>query len=149
MRISKNENGLTLIEVLVSIVILSMILLTTMSFFPQMGKINNLNTTKTQAINTAKDILLQWQKKTDDNTMDSFFANPDAGIIPEYNPINGKDYYNFESVDGNFFINIQIKKAPSKESNIYNAHQINVFVYTLNKRDVAISKTYGYIKVRR
>ncbi|MDN3018503.1 prepilin-type N-terminal cleavage/methylation domain-containing protein [Paenibacillus sp. BSR1-1] len=147
MELSKNEKGLTLIEVLISIVILSMILLTTMSFFPQMGLMNNQNKVKTQGINTAKELLLKWQNDSD--RLNLFFKNPNASIIAEYKPITGKDYYNFETVEGDFFVNIQIKINPSKESKIYNAHQIFIKLYKNNKRDIAVSETYGYVKVRR
>lgn len=146
MELLKEEKGVTLLEVLLSIVILSMILLTTMSFFPQMGLLNNQNNLKTQGINTAKDVLLKWQN---DSRVDAFFTNPDAGVIAEYKPITGVDYYNFETVEGEYIVNIQIKKNPSKESKIYNAHQIDIKLYKMNKRDIAVSKTYGYVKVRR
>ncbi|MEO2074633.1 MAG: prepilin-type N-terminal cleavage/methylation domain-containing protein [Bacillus sp. (in: firmicutes)] len=146
MKLLKEEKGVTLLEVLLSIVILSMILLTTMSFFPQMGFLNNQNNLKTQGINTAKDVLLKWQN---DSRLDVFFANPDAGVIPDYKPIPGADYYNFESVEGKYLVNIQIKKTPSRESKIYNAHQIDIILFKLNKTGSAISKTYGFVKVRR
>ncbi|MBV7505998.1 prepilin-type N-terminal cleavage/methylation domain-containing protein [Bacillus sp. sid0103] len=146
MELLKEEKGVTLLEVLLSIVILSMILLTTMSFFPQMGLINNQNNLKTQGINTVKDVLLKWQN---DSRLDAFFTNPDAGVIPEYKPITGADYYNFETVEGGYIVNIQIKVNPSKESKIYNAHQIDIKLYKMNNRDIAVSNTYGYVKVRR
>jgi prepilin-type N-terminal cleavage/methylation domain-containing protein len=145
MEIIRNEKGVTLIEVLLSIVILSSILLTTMSFFPQMGLLNNQNQVKTQGINTAKEILLKWQN---DSRLDAFFTNPDAGVISDYKPIAGDDY-NFETDEGEFFVNIKIKKTPSRESNIYNAHLIVIKLYKINKRDNIVSETYGYVKIRK
>ncbi|CAH2716273.1 hypothetical protein BACCIP111895_03457 [Neobacillus rhizosphaerae] len=61
MKFCQNEKGVTLLEVLISIVILSIIFLSVMRFFPQMGFMNNQNAEKTQAINTAKEILIDWQ----------------------------------------------------------------------------------------
>ncbi|MBI0576518.1 type II secretion system protein [Neobacillus cucumis] len=145
MKLLKNEKGITLVELLVSIVILSMILITTMSFFPQMGLLNNQNKVKTQGINTAKEILLKWQN---DSRLETFFTTPNGGIIPEYTGIIGNDY-NFETVDSNYFVNIKIKISPSMTSGIYNAHLIVIKLYKNDKRDILISKTYGYVKVRR
>ena len=46
MKLVENEKGLTLIEVLASIVILSIILVSIMNFFPQMGLMNKTNARK-------------------------------------------------------------------------------------------------------
>lgn len=144
MQLLRNEKGLTLIEVLVSIVILSFVLMTTMSFFPQMGLLNNQNTLKTQGINTAKEVLLTWEN---DNRLDAFFTTPNSSVIPEYKSLQGDDYY-FESTQGNFFVKIYIKKTASQTSSIFNAHLIVVKLYRNVNSDIVVSESYGYVKVR-
>lgn len=144
MGILESEKGVTLIEVLASITLLSIVLITIMNIFPQMGMINNHNQIKTQAVNTAKEILLEWQN--DNDRIDNFFKTPDVLIISEYAPLPG-DAYNFETVEGDYFVNIKINKTPSKESTLYNAHLIVIRLYDINKRDTLVSETYGYVKV--
>jgi hypothetical protein len=146
MEILKGEKGVTLVEVLTSITLLSIVLITLMNIFPQMGMMNNHNKMKTQGINTAKEVLLKWQN--DNDRLKLFFATPDVSVIPEYKPITG-NAYNFEYVNGDFLVNVKINKNFSKESDIYNAHLIFVKLYNINKPDIVVSETYGYVKLRR
>jgi prepilin-type N-terminal cleavage/methylation domain-containing protein len=146
MNIMKSEKGVTLVEVLVSITLLSIILITLMNIFPQMGMMNNHTKLKAQGINTAKEVLLKWQN--DNDKLKSFFATPDVSIIPEYKPITG-NAYNFEYINGDFLVNIKVNKNFSKESDIYDAHLIVVKLYNINKTDTVVSETYGYVKIRR
>jgi prepilin-type N-terminal cleavage/methylation domain-containing protein len=146
MNFFKSEKGVTLVEVLVSITLLSIILITLMNIFPQMGMMNNHTKLKAQGINTAKEVLLKWQN--DNDRLKLFFATPDVSVIPEYKPINGNSY-NFEYVNGDFLVNVKIKKNSSKESDLYNAHLISVKLYNIKKTDTVVSETYGYVKIRR
>lgn len=141
-----SEKGVTLVEVLVSITLLSIVLITLMNIFPQMGMMNNHTKLKAQGINTAKEVLLKWQN--DNDRIKNFFATPDVSVIPEYKPITG-NAYNFEYVNGDFLVNVKINKNFSKESDIYNAHLIVVKLYNKNKTDIVVSETYGYVKIRR
>lgn len=142
----KSEKGITLVEVLVSITLLSIVLITLMNIFPQMGMMNNHNKMKAQGINTAKEVLLKWQN--DNDRIKNFFATPDVSVIAEYKPIAG-NAYNFEYVNGDFLVNVKINKNFSKESDIYNAHLIVVKLFNKNKTDTVVSETYGYVKIRR
>lgn len=58
-----NENGLTLVEVLASIVLLMIVLITFIHFFPQMATTNHKNIERNRAINIAREELLYWQGK--------------------------------------------------------------------------------------
>jgi hypothetical protein len=146
MVILKDEKGVTLVEVLTSITLLSIVLITLMNIFPQMGMMNNHNKMKTQGINTAKEVLLKWQN--DNDRLKLFFATPDVSVIPEFKQING-NVYNFEYENGDFLVSVDINKNFSKESDIYNAHLIVVKLYNINKTDTVVSETYGYVKIRR
>ncbi|MEH7112163.1 prepilin-type N-terminal cleavage/methylation domain-containing protein [Neobacillus niacini] len=146
MEILKGEKGVTLVEVLASITLLSIVLITLMNIFPQMGMMNNYNKMKTQGINTAKEVLLKWQN--DNDRLKLFFDTPDVSVIPEFKQITG-NVYNFEYVNGDFIVRVDVNKNFSKKSDIYNAHLIVVKLYNIEKPDTVVSETYGYVKIRR
>lgn len=148
MKVKKNEKGLTLIEVLASIVILSIILLTLMRFFPQMGLMNTQNQGKTQAINMARQVLVEWEN-TSSTAMSLFFTSPSTSPIPQYQlqDSNG-DYFIFKkaSTIGNFTIFIKIKKSSDFDlyhTPIYNTNLIIVQVF--NQKNTLVTETYGYL----
>ncbi|MBU8916634.1 prepilin-type N-terminal cleavage/methylation domain-containing protein [Bacillus sp. FJAT-29953] len=149
-----SQKGLTLVEVLVSIVILSIILMTTMSFFPQMGFINKQNEDKTKAVNTAKEILIDWKGS---DKVKNFLINkqPESDFLP--NTVNenvyyisydfsDSTYYNFKTTRNNYNVNIKIKKTTAKASDASSIHLIVVQI--LNTKGKPMSETYGYIKKR-
>ena len=78
MKLVRNEKGVTLIEVLATVVILSIILVSVMNFFPQVGLINNVNGEKSQAISTAKQVLIDWQN---DSGVEAFLKGDSSAII--------------------------------------------------------------------
>lgn len=148
MKVKKNEKGLTLIEVLASIVILSIILLTLMRFFPQMGLMNTQNQGKTQAINMARQVLVEWEN-TSSTAMSLFFTSPSTSPIPQYQlqDSNG-DYFIFKkaSTIGNFTIYIKIKKSSDFDPShvpVYNTNLIIVQVF--NQKNTLVTETYGYL----
>lgn len=135
---SKNsEKGLTLIEILVSIVILSIIFLSITSFFPQMGLLNKANEDKTITINKAKDILNQWQNRQD---VTNFLRNPTTITLPEYDHTDS-NYYYFKTKQGDYDVNIKIKINSDLKSAPLKTHLIDL---QLKKGNVA-AETYGYI----
>lgn len=148
MKVKKNEKGLTLIEVLASIVILSIILLTLMRFFPQMGLMNTQNQGKTQAINMARQVLVEWEN-TSSTAMSLFFTSPSTSPFPQYQlqDSNG-DYFIFKkaSTIGNFTIYIKIKKSSDFDlyhTPVYNTNLIIVQVF--NQKNTLVTETYGYL----
>lgn len=148
MDLLKNEKGLTLIEVLTSIVILSIILLTTMSFFPQMGQLNNQNQEKAKAINIAKEILINWQESSDvkwflvKTDRVTGFTSTDPKVV--YNNFNyDADYYYFETSKESYNVHIKIKKSPETSSRL---SSVNSIVVQIKKNGKAVSETFGYVK---
>lgn len=142
--ILRKEKGLTLLEVLLSILLLTIILVTVMNFFPQMGLMNKQNETKQQAINLAKKELLDWQKKGPQ--LKSFLLNPTSSILPGYNPNyepSDTNFYYFTYEKDNLDVVIKIKKEPDLKTNPSKAHLIHIKL--LNERKNTISETYGYI----
>ena len=152
MKILKNEKGFTLIEVLASIVILSLVLISIMSIFPQMGMVNNQNEQKTQAINTAKEVLISWQDST---VVKTFLqsSSQTTGFNPAYvnedvnytvfSNTKFANYYYFETTKDEYKVQIKLKKTPNKSSKISFVHQIDVQLF--NSKGIMVAETYGYV----
>ncbi|MGM0900249.1 MAG: type IV pilus modification PilV family protein [Bacillota bacterium] len=151
MKHIRNENGVTLVEVLAAMAILAIILTSLINLFPQMGMMNKQNEEKTKGINTAKQLLIEWSTKPEvkdalklDN---SGVENWPSGYIQEGEDL--RDYYLFE-VNTPTKAKIKIQKEQdlnqSGTERQYQAHQIKVEI--LNDRDVVVSETYGYVMVR-
>lgn len=138
MVIKQNERGVTLIEVLVSIVILSLILGSFMTIFPQMGFMNKQNQDKIQGISSAKQILIEWQHSPE---LKAFLLNPSVGL-PEYTSEDA-NYYYFKTTEASYTANFKVKKVSDLKTGPSKALYIQVQV--LNSRGNTVSETYGYI----
>jgi prepilin-type N-terminal cleavage/methylation domain-containing protein len=144
----RNEKGVTLIEVLLAMAILSIILVSVMNLFPQMGLMNKQNEEKTQGINTAKQLLIEWQN---DNEIREYLVYP-TGEIPKSGELieNGnEDYYLFKYYyePRNYNVQVTIYKDFEIDSEKNEARRIYVKLY--NERNVKVSETYGYVLSRR
>ncbi|MFP5114421.1 type IV pilus modification PilV family protein [Bacillaceae bacterium C204] len=144
MEINNNEKGFTLIEVLVSLVILSIIFLSILRLFPQMGLMNKVNEDKTQAINTAKQLLIDWQNSVE---VQNYLEDPTTGSLPGFVKAEG-DYYYCTTTKGEFTANIKIKQTTDLTSaataSPFEVHYIEIQL--LNKRNSVVSEIYGYIR---
>jgi prepilin-type N-terminal cleavage/methylation domain-containing protein len=148
MKAVRNEHGVTLIELLASLAILSIILVSIMNFFPQMGLINNHNEAKGQGINSVKQVLNDWKTAP---AVIAFLKTHNVADRPAGYVSDDTTYYYFETTERNFKVKIKIKKSSDltpPESTVgtgANAHQIHIQI--VNERDVIISETYGYVIV--
>ncbi|MEH7304937.1 type IV pilus modification PilV family protein [Neobacillus drentensis] len=144
MQINYNEKGLTLTEVLASLVILSIIFLSILRFFPQMGLMNKVNEDKTQAINTAKQLLIVWQNSIE---VQNYLEDQTTGSLPGFVKSEG-DFYYCKTTEGDFTANIKIKRTSELTSaataSPFEVHYIEIQL--LNKRNTVVSEIYGYIK---
>lgn len=136
----QNQKGLTLLEVLLSILILSIVLVSFFQFFPQMGLMNKENENKAIAINLAKKELIEWKKKA--NTFKLFLDNPSADLFPEYDH-EDSNYFYFNTTKNDYNINIKIKKVSDITTNPSKAHVIIIEV--LNQKNAVIGETFGYL----
>jgi prepilin-type N-terminal cleavage/methylation domain-containing protein len=137
LKIKSSEKGLTLVEILLSIVILSIIFLSIIKFFPQMGFMNKENENKTIAINSAKDILNQWQNSAD---VINFLKSPTTVVLSGFDHADS-NYYYFKTHQGDFDVNIKIKINSDLRSLPIKTHLIDIQL----KNGNVISETYGYI----
>lgn len=160
--IHQNEKGITLIEVVASIVILFFIVISFMNFFPQMGKSNIQTGNKQQAINLARSELLYWQEEIDkefletpsETTLDSDVNRVELVNTPSNSiKILTTTANSMNTVTNKFDIEVLIKlesdltTAPRKANliqiNIYKEHSIQN--NSLVSGTYPISSTYGYV----
>ncbi|WP_071395931.1 type IV pilus modification PilV family protein [Bacillus tuaregi] len=142
-----NQKGTTLIEVLLSIVILTIVLTSIMNFFPQMGHLNNKNLAHTNAVGIAKEELLFWQNE---KAVLSALAKNQMHTLENYKG-EAAGYYIFERQLNNYKREVKIQKEDEKKVNPsgiedeakYKAHYIHITIQ--NNQDELISETYGYI----
>ena len=78
IKILKNNRGLTLIELLVSITILGIVLLSFMNFFLQSSTYTNSNQKKTVGVNVARNVLM-FMEKQDFLEIRNFFNEVNTG----------------------------------------------------------------------
>ena len=152
MKVIQNNKGVTLVEVLAAMAILSIILISIMNIFPQMGMMNKQNEEKAQGINTAKQLLIEWSNK--DEVKNALKLDDPAsrvwpvGYVQENE--DTRNYYLFSLTEPVKAV-IKINKTPdlnkTGEERQYQAHQIKVEIK--NDRDIVVSETYGYVMVRR
>lgn len=141
-----NQDGITLLEVLLSIVILSLILVTILNVFPQMGFLNQQNETKLQGINTARQVLIQWQEKTE---VKNFLLNPAINTKPAYLTDQGA-YYVSETTRNNQKVIVKIAKGSDLGENIPKASPTKVYQIHVQLQDIKnkiIGESFGYLVV--
>jgi Prokaryotic N-terminal methylation motif len=153
MELLKEEKGVTLVEVLLAMTLLTIILVSFLGMFPQMGFVNNLNQDKAQATNIAKEILINWEKSTEVQTF-LRSSSQTSGFLPthvndfvhytHFDPNKFTGYYYFETTKDIYDVQIKIRKSPNNSSNNSHIHQI--IIQLLNDRGNVVSETFGYIK---
>ncbi|SEM33402.1 prepilin-type N-terminal cleavage/methylation domain-containing protein [Mesobacillus persicus] len=157
MKQISNEKGVTLLEVVLAMAILSIILISFLNIFPQMGMMNNFNEEKTQGINTAKELLVEWQNYPEMANFPSNSIKADIEVdqanfskIGEYKDHHEGDYYFFEydhevsPSNTKYAVKVRILVDEEVDSEQTKAHRI--YIELLNKdRGTKVSETYGYI----
>jgi hypothetical protein len=149
MLFTKNEKGVTLVEVLAAFALLSVVFISILNFIPQMGFMNQHNKDKIQSVNSAKEVLVKWQ---DANEVRDFIENP-LSLLPNdvnddihyYKYIETEHYHTFLTTKNDFDVEIKIKKISDLTSLPNQAHQIQV--QFLNKNGTIVSESYGYVMI--
>ncbi len=130
------NKGFTLVEILVTLVILSIILLSFMSFFSQSSLFTQKNNEKLTAINLAQETIVSiknqpvlFQKAVNYRTG---FSDPEKTVLN----VNSLGIFNQQP---NFRLGLDIAKDDT-----YNLYKIHVQIYDL-KNDL-LAETYHYLK---
>lgn len=140
-RKTTEESGLTLVEILASLVILGIVFVAFMTIFPQMTLFNNRTETKLETMNEARIVLDEYKNikwKSTDFSEGRFQSD-------------GEWWKEIRESKPN--IVIKIKKTPDEGPDLGNPlkpgvvrmHRIQVYVL---KSDQVISESFGYIQVK-
>ena len=138
----KNEKGLTLIEVLASIVLLSIVIVSFLSLFPQITNFNKSTEENLQAAATAKEVRVLVKEEIE--SMDSFpsklsFTN-ERTYSDEVYSYRGK-YNEFEVL-----IEVQDKPFVGNEPQPNKIRNLYKYKVSIGESDTRIlSTTYGFI----
>ncbi|WP_442595270.1 prepilin-type N-terminal cleavage/methylation domain-containing protein [Neobacillus sp. D3-1R] len=151
----KEQKGFTLLEVLLSITILSIILISFFSFFPQAAKFNDTNDQKLKGVSLAKEVLVTIQSS---NSIQSFLnnvsTNPTATDTfsknnPQYQSlklsediINHTDYYQLITKTPDAKVIIKLFKSPDFNGSKA-LYKTEIIVEILEGKKV--TNLYGYI----
>jgi prepilin-type N-terminal cleavage/methylation domain-containing protein len=155
MEILKNEKGVTLVEVLAAITLLSIVLVSMLSMFPQMRMVNNHNEDKAEAINIAKEILIDWQEDLEvklyikENNHNAGFIQTPGNDKVNYTGFSSTlfpDFYYFETKKDKYDVHIKIKKSHKIITSSSTAQVNQIIVQVLNERGNIVTETYGYVK---
>lgn len=136
-KLLKNEKGLTLIEVLASIVLLSIVIVSFLSLFPQISNFNESTEENLQAAAVAKEVrVLVKESSTNQHPQEFSFTNERTG------PYNG--VYIYEGQHNEFHVVIEVDENPfNMNGNIQNLYKFKVTIQ--NDENRPLSKTYGFI----
>lgn len=146
MNLKKSQKGLTLIEVVASIVILSIVLILGMSIFSQMEKTNSNSKENIDTANIGKELLFELKKLNFSN-----ISNTSLNEINKNFPIevmtledNGDDLSligTYQYLNKIYGVNIYI----SKDVEIGTRSHRRVMIDIKNSRDNISSTVHGYL----
>ncbi|MBU8905054.1 type IV pilus modification PilV family protein [Desertibacillus haloalkaliphilus] len=137
---TSSQQGFTLIEVLASIVILTIIITGFMTFFIQAFNFNTKTEDDLQAIHVAQDVLVAIQENPsswDIGTYQSCELKGNGSLhLEDSDPITNECHY-----EGTFiYPTVTINQTPSEaELGLYRIH-----VMVFNQDDRQLTETYGY-----
>jgi len=126
----KNNQGLSLVELLVSIVILSIVIVSFMSFFSQSMKFSRIIEEKLAAINIAEEILSNAKKNPEEE--------PIKLLTEQQIELNKKKYY------------AEISITQSSEEKKLALKRIQVKIFNTKEHDSSlkpVTEIYGYAQV--
>jgi prepilin-type N-terminal cleavage/methylation domain-containing protein len=136
----KNESGVTLVEIMVSLTILSIILISIVQFFPQIGSLNQHNEVKTKGMNTAKELLVEWsQSKEVIDFLKDDLKPPPAG----YMSTDDQGVHTFLTTKDGLQAEIEINSESDLVSGPSGAYYIHIELKDRSGKQV--SETYGYV----
>lgn len=146
-----NEHGISLVEVIAAIVILSIILMSIISLLPQMGLKNNQNEDKQTAVNLAALELEYWQSELGNDITFNSLTSPGK----TFSFIDSADSLSFDantitiktaktkSMPSKYSTIVYISRAPDLNTSPNKANQISIFIYKDNT--ILVTETHGYI----
>lgn len=143
----QNEEGVTLLEVIASVVILTLIIVAVFSFLPQMDQMNKRNIETSQAIQLVKDELLYWQEQLQTD-LDPTQVQTPIGSCPQSE--NLENYYcgvfpiQKEEHQDIYSVVVKVQRTPDLNNGVIFGHLLHIQLLKKENQTVA-SEMYGYI----
>ncbi|SDM79847.1 hypothetical protein SAMN05518871_102262 [Psychrobacillus sp. OK028] len=145
----KNTSGFTLVEILASVILLTVVISFFLSIFPQMSNMNNRNGENLDSANVAKEVLVLVKENY---SIDNSTLNLEGSILNftiaenNSNSLIVKGTYDTLS-NKKFFIELEINKTGAiSNSTIDNLYQVKIKVKNSHENTNALATTYGYIR---
>lgn len=139
----KNNKGLTLIEVLASIVILSIVIISFVALFPQMSLFNEKTEENLDAISIAKEVLVE-MKSTKYTTIGRDIRI-DSSVLAVNPGLSSDDTLVLSGEHREKYIEISIDKGETKyKGSGLNRHKMQINVYEKNRKQSPLSTVYGF-----
>jgi prepilin-type N-terminal cleavage/methylation domain-containing protein len=136
-----NEKGVTLVEILAAMTILSIILLSIVQFFPQIGRLNQHNDVKMKGMNIAKEVLVEWSHSKEVVGYLNGINPPPTGYLST----NDQGFHLFRTKIDGLDVLIKINSNSDLNPGSSAAHYIHIEIQDSTGKHV--SETYGYVKV--
>lgn len=163
----KNTSGFTLVEILASVVLLTVVISLFLSIFPQMASVNNKNGDNLDAANAGKELLVLVKKNTYTDFKSRLYPATSPELEIESNKftinkieetekiLNAKSHKyiqitgTFESFDVEILVSnngvFEDKIIDGKvEKATFQLHQVTIIVK--NNNSAPLTTTYGYIE---
>ncbi|GKV68797.1 hypothetical protein NCCP2716_12950 [Sporosarcina sp. NCCP-2716] len=140
---SNREAGLTLVEILVSLVILGIVFVAFMTIFPQMTLFNSRTETKLETMNEARIVLEEYRNKTIQKTVLRTAACPNNS----WTQVAYTGKHPFES---NHTPIIKVKNCPDvkpADTQVKGVVQLHQILIEIQKNNRLISESFGYVAV--
>lgn len=143
----KNDKGMTLVELLAAIVILTLVITVFLQFLPQLAKTNKTNIDKNQAINLAEIELLYWKEKIESD-FNSFIASSKQTNCSFDNKkicyFVEKDDLQDKQFNKDFYISINLHKEPENELKKKKAHQLHIEIKN-RQNNLKVGESFGFV----
>lgn len=140
-RIAGQESGLTLVEILASLVILGIVFIAFMTIFPQMTLFNARTETKLETMNEARIVLEEYKKNP------VSVSQLKKASCPSEEKQVLKDAG--QQIDGYTTI-VEINICPDvtpENKDLYGGIQLHRIHIKIKEKSQLISETFGYVKV--
>lgn len=148
----RNEKGLTLVEILATLVILGIVFIGIMTLFPQMTLFNERTEVKLDTMNVAREELALFKQADIGNEFTKtafhnwFSANrPEIQDLDIRQPSAGSYLLEYK-IPQQYTVHIQI--LPSEDAEKFTDYQLHKVQLEIRESETAraMSKTYGYFK---
>ncbi|MER2060024.1 MAG: prepilin-type N-terminal cleavage/methylation domain-containing protein [Niallia sp.] len=145
----QNDKGISLIEILVSIVLLGILITSFLTFFPQVSSFNQKTDERLTSVTIAKSWLVQAQNSESTlykqliNLTENPTATINTGNLPLTNIKRNSDSIELIFKENNYFIHLYLFHEEEILQGVNTLYKIRIDVF--DKQDKLNSNIYGYI----